>query len=77
MVNQLLGVSTESEIIEMAQLFSDFADGCLSIPINLPGCTYHTAMKVCKLLGLFYLSIFLSGKVRFDSFYQYDIRVDS
>ncbi|KAG8661132.1 hypothetical protein MANES_02G213900v8 [Manihot esculenta] len=45
MVNQLLGVSTESEIIEMAQLFSDFADGCLSIPINLPGCTYHTAMK--------------------------------
>ncbi|XP_057994156.1 cytochrome P450 720B2 isoform X2 [Hevea brasiliensis] len=45
MVNQLLGVSTESEINEMAQLFSDFADGCLSIPINLPGCTYYTAMK--------------------------------
>ena len=46
MVNQLLGVSSESEINEMAQLFSDFVDGCLSVPINLPGFTYHTAMKV-------------------------------
>eukprot|EP00257_Ricinus_communis_P008188 XP_002525487.2 abietadienol/abietadienal oxidase [Ricinus communis] len=45
MVNQLLGVSSESEINEMAQLFSDFVDGCLSLPINLPGCTYYTAMK--------------------------------
>lgn len=47
MVNQLLGVSTESEINEMAELFSDFVDGCLSIPINFPGFAFHTAMKVC------------------------------
>ena len=46
MVNQLLGVSTESEINQMAQLFSDFVDGCLSIPINFPGFAFHTAMKV-------------------------------
>ncbi|XP_039120300.1 abietadienol/abietadienal oxidase [Dioscorea cayenensis subsp. rotundata] len=45
MVNQLLGVSNESEIDEMAHLFSDFVDGCLSIPIKLPGFSYHTAMK--------------------------------
>ncbi|URD80374.1 abietadienol abietadienal [Musa troglodytarum] len=48
MVNQLLGVSTESEIEEMARLFSDFVDGCLSVPINLPGFTYYTAMKARK-----------------------------
>lgn len=46
MVNQLLGVSSELEINEMAQLFSDFADGCLSVPINFPGFAYYTAMKV-------------------------------
>ncbi|KAF3448168.1 hypothetical protein FNV43_RR08879 [Rhamnella rubrinervis] len=45
MVNQLLGVSSESEVNEMAQLFSDFVDGCLSVPINLPGMAYHTGMK--------------------------------
>ncbi|KAI5674486.1 hypothetical protein M9H77_14850 [Catharanthus roseus] len=45
MVNQLLGVSNETEVNEMAELFSDFADGCLSVPINLPGSAYHTAMK--------------------------------
>ncbi|KAJ7970121.1 Cytochrome P450 family protein [Quillaja saponaria] len=45
MVNQLLGVSNEAEINEMAQLFSDFVDGCLSVPINLPGSAYHIAMK--------------------------------
>ncbi|KAF6153406.1 hypothetical protein GIB67_003596, partial [Kingdonia uniflora] len=45
MVNQLLGVSSESEVNEMARLFSDFVDGCLSVPINVPGFTYHTAMK--------------------------------
>ncbi|XP_060674509.1 abietadienol/abietadienal oxidase isoform X1 [Ziziphus jujuba] len=45
MVNQLLGVSSESEINEMARLFSDFVDGCLSVPINLPGMAYHTGMK--------------------------------
>ncbi|CAI9111679.1 OLC1v1011964C1 [Oldenlandia corymbosa var. corymbosa] len=48
MVNQLLGMSNESEVNEMAQLFSDFADGCLSIPINFPGFAYHTAMKARK-----------------------------
>ncbi|XP_059664534.1 abietadienol/abietadienal oxidase [Cornus florida] len=48
MVNQLFGVSTESDVNEMASLFSDFADGCLSVPINLPGFTYHTAMKARK-----------------------------
>lgn len=48
MVNQLLGISSESEINEMAQCFSDFVDGCLSVPINLPGFAYHTAMKVCN-----------------------------
>ncbi|PKU77391.1 abietadienol/abietadienal oxidase [Dendrobium catenatum] len=45
MANQLMGVSSESEINEMACLFSDFVDGCLSVPINLPGFAYHTAMK--------------------------------
>ncbi|KAL2555292.1 Cytochrome [Forsythia ovata] len=45
MVNQLLGVSSESEVNEITQLFSDFVDGCLSAPINLPGFAYHTAMK--------------------------------
>jgi len=49
MVNQLLGVSSESQVNEMAQLFSDFVDGCLSIPINIPGYAYHTAMKVKQL----------------------------
>jgi hypothetical protein len=46
MVNQLLGVRSDEEVNEMAQLFSDFVDGCLSIPINLKGFAYHTAMKV-------------------------------
>ncbi|XP_068645398.1 abietadienol/abietadienal oxidase-like [Aristolochia californica] len=45
MVNQLLGVSSESEVNEMAGLFSDFVDGCLSVPIKLPGFAYYTAMK--------------------------------
>ncbi|KAL8111018.1 hypothetical protein AgCh_026689 [Apium graveolens] len=45
MVNQLLGVSSESEVDEMAHLFSDFVDGCLSVPINFPGFAFHTAMK--------------------------------
>ncbi|XP_057446519.1 abietadienol/abietadienal oxidase isoform X2 [Lotus japonicus] len=45
MVNQLLGVSSESQVNEMAQLFSDFVDGCLSVPINIQGFAYHTAMK--------------------------------
>lgn len=46
MVNQLLGVSSQSEVDQIANSFSDFADGCLSIPINLPGFAYHKAMKV-------------------------------
>ncbi|KZV34787.1 abietadienol/abietadienal oxidase-like, partial [Dorcoceras hygrometricum] len=45
MVSQLLGVSCDSEVNEIAQLFSDFADGCLSVPINIPGFAYHKAMK--------------------------------
>ncbi|KAI5559757.1 hypothetical protein BDE02_17G134700 [Populus trichocarpa] len=45
MVNQLLGASSETEINEMAHFFSDFVDGCLSLPINIPGFAYHTAMK--------------------------------
>ncbi|KAF8389537.1 hypothetical protein HHK36_024052 [Tetracentron sinense] len=45
MVNQLFGVSSESEINKMAQLFSDFVDGCLSVPIKMPGFTYYTAMQ--------------------------------
>ncbi|KAG7559594.1 Cytochrome P450 superfamily [Arabidopsis thaliana x Arabidopsis arenosa] len=48
MVNQLLGVSSQSEVNEMSQFFSDFVDGCLSVPINLPGFTYHKAMKARK-----------------------------
>nr|XP_043614090.1 abietadienol/abietadienal oxidase [Erigeron canadensis] len=48
MVNQLLGVSSETEVGEMAQLFSDFVDGCLSIPVSLPGFAYHTAMNARK-----------------------------
>ncbi|KAH0451594.1 hypothetical protein IEQ34_018893 [Dendrobium chrysotoxum] len=45
MVNQLMGVSSEPEINEIACLFSDFVDGCLYDSINLPGFAYHTAMK--------------------------------
>ena len=30
----------------MANLFSDFVDGCLSELVNVLGMTYHTAMKV-------------------------------
>ncbi|KFK41772.1 hypothetical protein AALP_AA2G170100 [Arabis alpina] len=48
MVHQLLGVSSESEVDEMSRLFSDFVDGCLSVPVNLPGFTYHKAMKARK-----------------------------
>lgn len=46
MVNQLLGISSEAEVDEMARWFSDFADGCLSVPIKLPGFAYDEAMKV-------------------------------
>ncbi|WCJ34754.1 Cytochrome P450 superfamily protein [Euphorbia peplus] len=45
MVNQLMGESTEKEVNEMSQLFSNFVDGCLSIPINFPGFTYYTALQ--------------------------------
>ncbi|GFP88536.1 abietadienol/abietadienal oxidase [Phtheirospermum japonicum] len=45
MANQLLGVSSESEVNEIAGWFSDFADGCLSVPIKLPGFPYDKAMK--------------------------------
>ncbi|KAH9725046.1 cytochrome P450 superfamily protein [Citrus sinensis] len=38
-------VSSESEIDQMARFFSDFVDGCLSVPVDFPGFTYHTAMK--------------------------------
>ncbi|KAI3735693.1 hypothetical protein L6452_15201 [Arctium lappa] len=48
MVNQLLGVLSESEVGEMAELFSTFVDGCLSLPISLPGFAYHTAMNARK-----------------------------
>lgn len=48
MVNQLLGVSSETEVGEMAQLFSTFVDGCLSLPVSLPGFAYHTAMNARK-----------------------------
>ncbi|GFS30425.1 cytochrome P450 superfamily protein [Actinidia rufa] len=37
--------TSEREVDEMARLFSDFVDGCLSVPINFPGFAYHTAMK--------------------------------
>ncbi|OMO99521.1 Cytochrome P450 [Corchorus olitorius] len=58
MVNQLLGVTSEAEINEMAQLFSDFVDGCLSLPINLPGFAYHTAMKAReKIISKIYMTI--------------------
>ncbi|XP_077247189.1 cytochrome P450 superfamily protein [Tasmannia lanceolata] len=50
MVNQLLGVSSESEVNELASLFSDFVDGCLSVPIKLPGFAYHTAMKAREII---------------------------
>lgn len=46
MVNQLLGVTSEAEVADIANLFSDFVDGCLSVPINFPGFAYHKAMKV-------------------------------
>ncbi|KAB1212983.1 Abietadienol/abietadienal oxidase [Morella rubra] len=52
MVNQLLGVVSDSEVNEIAQLFSDFVDGCLSVPINVQGFAYHTAMKAReKIIG--------------------------
>ncbi|KAJ4964938.1 hypothetical protein NE237_016787 [Protea cynaroides] len=50
MVKQLLGVSDESEINEMAQLFSDFVDGCLSVPIKLPGFAYRVAMQAREII---------------------------
>lgn len=52
MVSQLLGVSSESEVNEISQLFYDFVDGCLSIPINLPGFAYYNAMKVIQISTL-------------------------
>ncbi|CAK9328883.1 unnamed protein product [Citrullus colocynthis] len=48
MVSQLLGVSSESEVNEISQLFYDFVDGCLSFPVNLPGFAYYNAMKARK-----------------------------
>ncbi|GKB61226.1 abietadienol/abietadienal oxidase [Tanacetum coccineum] len=48
MVNQLLGISSENEVGEIAQLFSDFVDGCLSVPVSLPGFAYHNAMNARK-----------------------------
>ncbi|CAI0400003.1 unnamed protein product [Linum tenue] len=45
MVNQLFGISTEEEVNEMAELFSVFVDGCLSVPVNIPGFAYHSGMK--------------------------------
>ncbi|CAM8995856.1 unnamed protein product [Rhodiola kirilowii] len=45
MANQLLGVTSEAEVTEIANLFSDFVDGCLSVPIKFPGFAYHKAMK--------------------------------
>lgn len=60
MVNQLLGVSSESEVSEIAQLFSDFVDGCLSVPIKLPGFAYYTAMKVNYAM----ISSFMFEKIR-------------
>lgn len=50
MVNQLLGASKEREEDEMACLFSDFVDGCLSLPVNFPGFAYHTAMKARQII---------------------------
>ncbi|XAR48284.1 Abieta-7,13-dien-18-ol hydroxylase [Bertholletia excelsa] len=50
MVNQLLGASTQEEVNEMARLFSDFADGCLSLPFNFPGFAYRTAMKAREVI---------------------------
>ncbi|XP_020678732.1 abietadienol/abietadienal oxidase-like [Dendrobium catenatum] len=44
MVNQLMGVSSESKIKEIAC----FGDGCLYVPINLPRFIYHTAVKERK-----------------------------
>ncbi|KAL4186043.1 hypothetical protein AMTRI_Chr09g31810 [Amborella trichopoda] len=50
MVNQLLGVTTEAEINDMAHLFSDFVNGVLSIPINLRGFPYYTAMRARNII---------------------------
>lgn len=62
MVNQLLGVLSESEINEMAQLFSDFVDGCLSVPVNMPGFAYHTAMKVTQYVSyIFYFLLYITS----------------
>lgn len=72
MVTEILGMLSQSDINEMAQLFSDFVDGCISVPINMPGFHYHTAMKVTiqsngyayyEFTGLsMYDYVYLSGK---------------
>nr|GEU85812.1 abietadienol/abietadienal oxidase [Tanacetum cinerariifolium] len=71
MVNQLLGISSENEVGEIAQLFSDFADGCLSVPVSLPGFAYHTAMNVIdETLRLGGIAIWLMREAKEDVEYQ-------
>lgn len=44
--NILLGMNVDYDIQTMERLFYDLAQGLISIPINLPGCTFHKALKV-------------------------------
>ncbi|PKU63325.1 Protein PRD1 [Dendrobium catenatum] len=62
MINQLMGVSSASEIKEMACKFSDFLDGCIYVPINLGGFTYHTAMKERKGIIAKFKNIIANGQ---------------
>ncbi|GLJ35428.1 hypothetical protein SUGI_0712460 [Cryptomeria japonica] len=50
MANQLLGISTEEEINEMAPVFCDFVEGIISFPIKMPGFAYFKAMKARRVL---------------------------
>ncbi|KAH9289981.1 hypothetical protein KI387_034098, partial [Taxus chinensis] len=50
MANQLLGISTEDEINEMAPIFCDFVGGIISLPIKIPGFAYFKAMKARRAL---------------------------
>ncbi|KAH9326627.1 hypothetical protein KI387_006805, partial [Taxus chinensis] len=50
MANQLLGISTEDEINEMAPIFCAFVGGIISLPIKISGFTYLKAMKARRAL---------------------------
>ncbi|KAI6702378.1 hypothetical protein NL676_011514 [Syzygium grande] len=48
--NILFGMNVDYDIQTMERLFYDLAQGLISIPINLPGCTFHKALKARRKL---------------------------